>query len=153
MSAKKILKNEIKDTRSNSKTSTNTETRGRPKRVLKQSSETRSDYQDFSDNSMADEDSSKSVSKSISFQKRPVRGRPPLKEPRLEIEDIIKPALENLSSLRTERTGRRRQRHGIKMRPGRKSMEELRDKYTNKLMDIWNAAREIKVNILKSSGK
>lgn len=123
--SKKTPKNDTKNTKT-------PETRGRPKRA--RTSETASD-DDFSDTSAYDDESSK---KSNSLQKRSGRGRPPLKEPRLEIEI---PVLTNVNSERR----RNRNKFGPKHRPGRKSMDELRSKYMNKLMDIWNAAREIKV--------
>lgn len=43
------------------------------------------------------------------------------------------------------RSCRRRDKNAEKLKPGRKSVEELREKFSNQLLEIWKTAKDLKV--------
>lgn len=46
---------------------------------------------------------------------------------------------------RRSRRDRRRDKGGEKLKPGRKSVEELREKFSNQLLQIWKTAKDLQV--------
>lgn len=89
----------------------------------------------------------------LSTTKRRAKGRPPLSTTERKNQRVAEQKTRHRTDKEDVETfaypleprKNRRKPDEEKLRPGRKSMEELRDKYCNRLMDIWNAAKDIKV--------
>lgn len=62
------------------------------------------------------------------------------------ITSSVKRRINHLSNNSIKKCGRRRRdKNAEKLKPGRKSVEELREKFSNQLLEIWKTAKDLKV--------